>query len=430
MTSRFALVDVNNFYVSCERLFDPTLIGVPTVVLSNGDGCVVARSAEVKAMGVPMGMPWHQMQDLVRQHGIQYRSSNYVLYGDMSRRTMAVIGQFVDGTRDQEVYSIDESFLDLTRYPQLDGLMLGRQIRRRVAQWCGLPVCVGIAPTRTLAKLANHLAKKRPQFEGVCDLTTMPAADFTAITETLDVGDVWGIGRKLSAHLKDMGLDTVAQLIAADPKRLRERFGVVVERTVRELQGVPCQGLDVVEPRQQIIASRSFGGPVYTLDELKAAVQTYVGRAAYKLRGQGSRATVVKVWLETNRFRPQDPQYHPCAGVRLPNPTDDVADLTFTASAVLARIFKPGFRYTKAGVMLEELVDQDHIQGGLFGAAEASPRRQALMATLDRIQARFGRSEVGVGHAGVKADKVWTMRRGRLSPRYTTDWSELLVVEA
>lgn len=429
MTTRFALVDVNNFYVSCERLFDPTLIGAPTVVLSNGDGCIVARSAEVKAMGVPMGMPWHQMQDLVRQHGIQYRSSNYVLYGDMSRRTMAVIGQFVDG-RDQEVYSIDESFLDLTRYPLLNGLTLGTQIRQRAARWCGMPVCVGIAPTRTLAKLANHLAKKRPRFEGVCDLSAMPAGDFLAITETLDVGDVWGIGAKLSSHLKCMGIATVAQLLAADPMRLRERFGVMVERTVRELQGTPCQGLDVVEPRQQIIASRSFGGPVYTLDELKAAVQTYVGRAAYKLRGQGSRASVVKVWLETNRFRPQTPQYHPCAGVRLHNPTDDVADLTFTASMVLARIFKPGFRYTKAGVILEELVDQDHVQGSLFGAAEASPRRQALMATLDRIQARFGRSEVGVGHAGVKADKVWTMRRGRLSPCYTTDWDQLLVVEA
>lgn len=430
MATRFALVDVNNFYVSCERLFDPALIGVPTVVLSNGDGCVVARSAEVKALKVPMGTPWHQMQDLVRQHGIQYRSSNYVLYGDMSRRTMAVIGQFIDGARDQEVYSIDESFLDLTHYPQLDGQTVGMQIRARVAQWCGLPVCVGIGATRTLAKLANHLAKKRPQFEGVCDLTAMPAGDFQAIAGTLDVGDVWGIGGKLSAHLKGMGIETVAQLMATDPKRLRERFGVVVERTVRELRGTACQGLDVVEPRQQIIASRSFGGPVYELDDLKAAVQTYVGRAAYKLRGQGSRASVVKVWLETNRFRPQDLQYHPCAGVRLPSPTDDLADLAFTASAVLARIFKPGFRYTKVGVMLEGLVDQDHVQGGLFGGAEASPKRKALMATLDHIHARFGRSEVGVGHAGVKATKVWTMRRGQLSPAYTTDWHQLLVVEA
>ncbi|MCX7512870.1 Y-family DNA polymerase [Frateuria sp. STR12] len=429
MAPRFALVDVNNFYVSCERLYDPTLLGVPTVVLSNGDGCVVARSAEVKALGVRMGTPWHQMQDLVRQHGIQYRSSNYALYGDMSRRTMNVIGQFV-ARDDQEVYSIDESFLDLRRYPHADGAALGSQIRHRVAQWCGLPVCVGVGATRTLAKLANHLAKKRPGFGGVCDLTAMAARDFLDVAATVAVGDVWGIGGKLSAHLNSLGIHTVAQLTGTDPKRLRERLGVVVERTVRELQGIACQGLDVVEPRQQIIASRSFGEPVFSHEDLKAAVQTYVGRAAYKLRGQGSRAGTVKVWLETNRFRPQDPQYHPCAGVHLPNPSDDLAELTRAAGVVLARIYKDGYRYTKAGVLLEELADQTHVQGGLFDAAEASPRRQALMATLDRIHARFGRTEVGMGHAGVKETKGWTMRRGRLSPAYTTDWAQLLVVEA
>lgn len=429
MATRFALVDVNNFYVSCERLYDPTLLGVPTVVLSNGDGCVVARSAEVKALGVRMGTPWHQMQDLVRRHGIQYRSSNYTLYGDMSRRTMSVIGQFV-ACEDQEVYSIDESFLDLSHYPHVDGATLGSQIRQRVAQWCGLPVCVGVGATRTLAKLANHLAKKRLEFDGVCDLGAMPSCDFLDVAATLDVGDVWGIGAKLSGRLKSMGIGTVAQLIGADPKRLREHMGVVVERTVRELQGIACQGLDVVEPRQQIIASRSFGEPVYAHEDLEAAVQTYVGRASYKLRRQGSRAGTVKVWLETNRFRPQDPQYRPCAGVRLPNASDDLGTLTRYADVVLRRIFRSGYRYTKAGVMLEALVDQIHMQGGLFEPAGVSPRRQALMATVDRIHARFGRGEVGVGHAGIKATKGWTMRRGRLSPAYTTDWNQLLVVEA
>jgi len=429
MATRFALVDVNNFYVSCERLYDPTLLSVPTVVLSNGDGCVVARSAEVKALGVRMGTPWHHMQDLARQHGIQYRSSNYTLYGDMSRRTMNVIGQFVP-REDQEVYSIDESFLDLGRHPHTHGGSLGSQIRQRVAQWCGLPVCVGVGATRTLAKLANHLAKKRPEFGGVCDLTELATSDFQGIAATLVVGDVWGIGGKLSARLNAMGIHTVAQLTAADPKRLREHMGVVVERTVRELQGVACQGLDPIEPRKQIIASRSFGEPVYMLEDLKAAVQTYVGRAAYKLRGQSSRAGTVKVWLETNRFRPQDPQYHPCAAVRLPNPSDDLAIVTRAADAALEKIFRPGYRYIKAGVMLEELTDQTYVQGGLFEAGEVSPRRPTLMATLDRIHARFGRTEVGMGHAGVKAPKGWTMRRRRLSPAYTTDWNQLLVVEA
>lgn len=376
-----------------------------------------------------MGTPWHHIHDLVRQHGIQYRSSNYTLYGDMSRRTMNVIGQFV-AREDQEVYSIDESFLDPSRYPRADGATLGSQIRQRVAQWCGLPVCVGVGATRTLAKLANHLAKKRPEFGGVCDLTAMAARDFEDFAATLDVGDVWGIGSKLSARLNDLGIRTVAQLTGTDPKRLRQLMGVVVERTVRELQGIACRGLDIVEPRQQIIASRAFGAPVYTREDLEAAVQTYVGRAAHKLRGQGSRAGTVKVWLETDRFRPHDPQYYPCAGTRLPNPSDDLAILTRTADAVLTRIFRSGYRYTKAGVILEELADQVHLQGGLFDAAEAPPRRQALMATLDRIHARFGRAEVGMGHAGVKATKGWTMRRGRLSPAYTTDWSQLLVVES
>lgn len=429
MTTRFALVDVNNFYVSCERLYDPTLLDVPTVVLSNGDGCVVARSAEVKALGVRMGTPWHHMRDLVRQHGIQYRSSNYTLYGDMSRRTMNVIGQFV-AREDQEVYSIDESFLDLSHYPRIDGATLGGQIRQRVAQWCGLPVCVGVGATRTLAKLANHMAKTRPEFNGVCDLMAMPARDFEGIAVTMCVGDVWGIGGKLSARLVSMGIHTVAQLIEVDPSRLRERMGVVVERTVRELQGVACQGLDVFEPRQQIIASRSFGEPVYACDDLKAAVQTYVGRAAYKLRAQNSRAGTVKVWLETNRFRPHDPQYHPCAGVRLPSPSDDLATLTRAADGVLTKIFRAGYRYAKAGVMLEDLADQSHVQGEMFEMAELAPRRKALMATLDRIHTRFGRTEIGMGHAGVKATKGWTMRRGRLSPAYTTDWNQLMIVQA
>lgn len=429
MATRFALVDVNDFYVSCERLYDPTLLGVPTVVLSNGDGCVIARSAEVKVLGVRVGTPWHHMQDLVRQHGIQYRSSNYTLYGDMSRRTMNVIGQFV-AREDQEVYSIDESFLDLSRYPRIDGAKLGSQIRQRVAQWCGLPVCVGVGATRTLAKLANHLAKKRPEFDGVCDLIGMPARDFQVAAAALDVGDIWGIGGKHSARLNDLGIRTVAQLTGADPNRLREHMGVVVERIVRELQGTACKGLDVVEPRQQIIASRSFGEPVYAHEELRAAVQTYVGRAAYKLRRQSSRAGVVKVWVDTNPFRPQDRQYHGCAGARLASPTDDLATLTRAAEAVLTKIFRSGHRYTKAGVMLEGLVDQTHVQGGLFEPGEVSPRRQALMATLDRIHARFGRSEVGMGHAGVKTTKRWTMRRGQLSPAYTTDWNQLLVVEA
>lgn len=445
--SRYALVDVNNFYVSCERAFNPKLKDIPMVVLSNGDGCVVARSPEVKALKVPMGQPWHLMQDLVKTHGIQYRSSNYTLYGDMSRRVMSVIGQFVD-ERDQEIYSIDECFLCLTNYPHLAGEKLGRAIKERVLKWCAVPVCVGIGQSKTLAKLANHLAKKRTCLEysngtsskalgGVCDLTKLEREAFSDIAQSIDVHDVWGIGRKTTEHLHGMGIRTVAELLNAEPKRLRERFGVVMERTILELQGVPCSGIEVVEPRQQIISSRSFGGPVYNLEELRESVQHYLATAVYKLRHQESRASVVKVWLETNRFRAQDKQYHPILGLKLPAPSDDVAELTRVASVLLNKLYKPGYRYVKAGVMLEELVDRAVMQGGLFGEgmdcgghSRQRKNREALLGVLDKIHERFGRAEVGVGHAGVKTARQWDMRRSNLSPEYTTNIHELFEVQA
>lgn len=427
MKTRFALVDVNNFYVSCERLFQPELQHVPVVVLSNSDGCVVARDQFCKAIPIPMGAPWHQIQDLVRKHGIRHRSSNYELYGDLSRRVHRVIGSFVP-EEDQEIYSVDESFLDLTRHPTVDGETLGRAIKTKVYQWCGVPVCVGIGATKTLAKFANHLAKKREQFKGVCDLTVMPTHDFQDITSTVEVKEVWGIGRKLTERLNAMDIRNVQQLMQADPKRLRDCFGVVVERTVRELHGIACSGLEVVEPRQQIISSRSFGAPVFELEELRESVAEYIATATYKLRQQESKAGTVRVWLETNRFRTQDAQYHPCAGINLPNPSDDIAILTKASSQVLERIYRKGFRYVKAGVMLEDLGSKDVVQGGLFGEVESSPKRQALLSTLDRIHERFGRHEVGVGHAGVKIARRWSMKRGALSNAYTTRWDELLEV--
>ncbi|AGG88789.1 Y-family DNA polymerase [Rhodanobacter denitrificans] len=429
MKERFALVDVNNFFCSAEAAFAPELKGVPLVVLSNNDGCVVSRSAEVKALQtVKMGTPWHQMQDLAKQHGIIAKSSNYELYGDMSRRTMTVIGTFVEPS-DQEVYSIDESFLRLTKYPHLDGQTLGREIRAKVFLWTGMMVCCGIGFSRTQAKLANHLAKKRPQYEGVCDLTKLSRAEFDDICKTVSVNDVWGIGGRLTGHLTAMGITTVHELRCADIKRLRERFGVVLERTITELNGTPVSGLDVVEPKQQIISSRSFGSPCYDYNGLHSMVSTFIARATAKLRKQGSYAGRVCVWLETNRFREQDVQYHPAAGIRLPNPTNDIAALTNAASIVLGRLYKPGFRYAKAGVMLEELSDSAHVQGSLFGGSEPSPERQKLLTTLDRIHHRFGKNHIGVGYAGVKR-VPHEMQRALMSPRYTTRWDELMEVQA
>lgn len=429
MTRRIALADVNNFYCSCERTWQPRYENVPIVVLSNNDGCVVARSAEVKALGVAMGTPWFELQDLARAHGIVAFSSNYTLYGDMSARCMRVLGQFVP-PEDQEIYSIDESFLDFTAQPQLDLVATGRAMRQRVQQWIGLPISVGFGPSKTLAKLSNFLAKKRPEWSGVCDLTAMPAAALDALLATVDVGDVWGVGRRLTARLQAQGITTAAQLRAADPRRLREQFGVVMERTVRELQGVACLDLEDATPKQQILASRAFGAPVFALAGLGEALCEYVQRAVRKLRLQGSVAGTIGVWIETSRFRTQDAQYAPMATVDLPAPTDDIAVLTQLAGGILKRIYRPGFRYVKAGVMLMDLRDRTVQQGELFdtGMLVVDARRERLLDTLDRANGRWGRGTICVGSAGIQRPRAWAMQRGNLTLAYTTRWRELATV--
>ncbi|GGI16482.1 Y-family DNA polymerase [Oxalicibacterium faecigallinarum] len=420
----FALVDVNNFYVSCERVFDPKLVGRPVVVLSNNDGCAVARSNEVKALGVKMGAPWFQMADLAKKHGIVALSSNYTLYGDMSDRVMQILKSYVPNV---EVYSIDESFL------QLDGLTsvypcftdLGQQIRGRVLQWTGLPVCVGMAPSKTLAKLANHLAKKNPEFDGVCDLTAMSLADIDRYFSKLDVAEVWGIGRRLCVQLIDLGIETVQDLRNADPKRLRERFGVVMERTVNELQGVSCLALEeVTPPRKQIVSSRSFGQMVTTFNELRESVSTYMTSAAEKLRGQDSVCNLVHVFVETNRFREDHKQYNASMTVPLTEATNDTRRLIAAATFGLKQIYRPGFQYKKAGVILMELQPAAVRQQLLF--KEEDPRSAKLMQTLDALNGQFGRNTLFMGSSGIQ--HRWSAKFESKTPRYTTDWSELPTV--
>jgi len=425
---RIALVDVNNCYVSCERLMRPDLEGVPLVVLSNNDGCCVARSAEVKALGVKMGTPWFQMKDLAKQHGIRAMSSNYALYGDMSRRFHAVLAQWVP-PECQEIYSIDECFLDFAGQDRLDLTKTGQAIKAQVKQWVGLPVSVGVGSTKTLAKFANHVGKKQPQWGGVCDLTVLTEADRLALMDQFPVQEVWGVGRRLAEQLIELGLPTTGALARSDPKRLRERFGVVMERTVSELQGVSCIAWENEPPaKQQIIASRSFGGPLYTLDQIAEPVRFHMGRAAEKLRQQGSVAGRVGVFLETNRFRPQDPQYSPSRSLALPVATDDTAVLITWAVALLGALFKAGYRYVKAGVMLDDLRPRGLHQGSLFDAQPPvhDLRRERLMGVLDQANGKWGRGSLGVGV--VKHQKGWAMNRDALSPRYTTCWEELRVV--
>lgn len=426
----FALVDCNNFYASCEKLFDPKLKDRPVVVLSNNDGCVVARSAEVKALGIPMGIPWFRLRDEAKRHGIVAFSSNYALYADLSNRCVEVLSSFSPNI---EVYSIDESFLELSGFEGHPGGLMayGVEIRRRIADWLGLAVCVGIGPSKTLAKLANHAAKKNlAGGNGVCDFTTMSQDTLDSLFERIEVGEVWGIGRKINARLEALGIRTVRQLRDADAELMRGTFSVVVERTVRELRGVSCLDLqEVVPEKQQIMSSRSFGQLVYDLAELEEAVASYVAKAAEKLRNQDSLAGAVQVFIRTNVFKPEAPQYQRAVTVPLPEASADTRVLTRWALRVLRRIYRPGFCYHKAGITLMNIVPTTNQQFSLFASGGAvDARSQKLMGVLDGINGKYGRGTLRLAAEGV--EKVWQMRRGNLSPRYTTEWDCLAVVLA
>lgn len=427
----FALVDCNNFYASCEKLFDPSLKNRPVVVLSNNDGCVVARSAEVKAMGIPMGVPWFQIQAEARKLGIVAFSSNYALYADMSNRVVEVLASFAPSL---EVYSIDESFLELSGIEKRPGGLAayGAAIRQRIADWLGLAVCVGIAPTKTLAKLANHCAKKGlAGSQGVCDFTTLEAAALSGLFDRIAVGEVWGVGRKITARLEAMDIRTVRQLRDADAETIRARFSVVLERTLRELRGESCLDLqEVVPDKQQIMSSRSFGTLVYDLADLEEAVASYIAKAAEKLRAQDSLAGALQVYIRTNVFKPEVPQYQRGVTLPLPEATADTRVLTQWALVALRRIYRSGFGYHKAGVMLLDLLPRANRQFSLFdtegGARDA--RSEKLMGVLDGINQRYGRGALRLAAEGV--ERPWQMRRGNLSPSYTTSWEGLPVVSA
>jgi DNA polymerase V len=422
---QFALVDVNNFYVSCERVFSPKLEGIPMVVLSNNDGCAVARSNEVKALGVKMGTPWFKMKDLAREHQIQAFSSNYTLYGDMSNRVVQILRDF---SPDTEVYSIDESFLRIETVAHLYGgaVAMGQQMRERIKQWTGLPVCVGVGPTKTLAKFANHLAKRNPEFDGVCDLHVIPRPERVRWMSRIEVGEVWGVGGRIARRLEVMGIHTVLDLRNASPKEMRRHFGVVMERTCNELRGISCLALDdIAQPKQQIMSSRSFGRPVETIEELRESLASYLSRAAEKLRQQQSVSAAVYVFIQTNRFN-KDQQYNAGLTVPMLEPTDDTLTLTAAALAGLEVIYRSGYRYKKAGVMLTLLSDKQARQASIFDNLVVTQRSTKLMAALDTINCDHGHGMVRSGVSGFT--QCWAMRNENRSPRYTTRWDELPVV--
>ena len=418
MPPPLALVDCNNFYASCERVFQPQLRGRPVVVLSNNDGCVIARSNEAKALGIDMGAPWHLNREKFEREGVIVRSSNYTLYGDMSARVMQTLGGFVP---EMEIYSIDEAFLSLAGFEtRMDAHM--RAMRATVLQWTGIPVSVGIAPTKTLAKVANRIAKKTPESGGVLALVT--EAEQTAALAKFELTDLWGLAGRMAARLQAIGVATPLQLRDADPKWIRAHSSVVMERMVLELRGIPCIGLEDQAPaRQTIMASLSFGRPVRELDELKEAVSAYISRAAEKMRRQGLVTPALQVFVNTNRFRVEDAQYYGAHTVHLPVATADTGRLIKAALHGVACIWKPGFSYKKAGVVCLDLHPAENAQAGLFHRPD-SPEQQRLMAGLDALNRRYGRETVHFASSGIR--RAWTLRSYQKLPAYTTRWSEIL----
>ncbi len=416
-----ALIDCNNFFVSCERLFQPRLEGKPVVVLSNNDGCVVSRSQEVKDLGVKMAVPWFQLKDLAKRHGIIALSSNYTLYADISNRVMRLLSQW---SPDQEIYSIDESFLDMTGIPDLT--QYAQTMRGTIKQCVGIPVCVGIASSKTLAKLANHVAKKQQRYDSVCDFNAMSSPELDALLAQIEVGEVWGVGRRSTSRLQQMGINSVLELKRAPAKRIRAEFGVMLERTVAELNGEACLELDdVTPPRQQIICSRSFGVPVTLLPDLEQAVIAYVTRAAEKLRSQHSLAGGIQVYIRTNPHKEKYPQYQQAMLLPLFEPTNDTRLLCHAALGGLRQIYRSGYVYQKAGVMLTEIIPATARPRTLFDDVAAQQKSASLMSTLDRINRRMGSGTVQLLGEGIS--KNWSMRRGNMSQRYTTEWDELAV---
>ncbi|MBC8337958.1 MAG: Y-family DNA polymerase [Alphaproteobacteria bacterium] len=424
---RIALVDVNNFYASCERLFDPRLESRPMVVLSNNDGCIIARSDEAKALGIAMGVAVHKVRDSLKRQKVQIYSSNYALYGDMSARVVSVLKRF---TPYLEVYSIDESFLDLSGFA--DPEAYGHDIRDTVLRWTGLPVSVGVGATKTLAKIANRMAKKNPALGGVFVMPGDDADD--ELLGRIETGDVWGIGRRLAARLETLGIVTALDLKRADPKFIRARFSVVVERTVLELRGTPCLSLEAATPQQKgIMVSRGFGKRVRDFGHIEAAVATYASRAAEKLRRQGLAANKLTVSLRTSPFDAARERYANAASFVFPEATTDTAEMIGAAGRCLKSIFKPGLAYQKTGVFLDALEDAGHAQRSLFSRFDSGPgadpaRTRALMQTMDRLNAAWGRDTVRFAATGLQ--RPWAMKQGNKSPCYTTRWRDLKQVQA
>jgi DNA polymerase V len=432
----YALVDGNNFYVSCERAFRPSLRGRPVIVLSNNDGCAIARSNEAKALGIRMGTPHHEIRARLPDAGVVALSANFALYGDMSNRMMAIAAGLGPA---QEIYSIDECFVDLQGV-RGDRRDRARRLRERILQWIGVPCGIGIGATKTLAKLANHVAKtaeRRPgsyprELAGVCDFGALPAADLDAVLAATAIEDVWGIGPRLAAQLQALGLATALDAARLDAAMVRRRWSVTLERTVRELQGQPCIALDdEPAPRHEIASTRAFGTPLTALPPLIEAVSEYASRAALKLRAQRSHAGQVLVFVHTNPFRRGEPQYSRSATVPLRRPTSDTAVIVQAALRALQACWQSGYRLHKAGVILLDLLHESVVQHELALGDATEHAGASLMRAVDAVNDRYGRGTVHLASAGTGgAARGWSMKQQWRTPQYTTCWDDVPVAHA
>jgi len=420
LDNSIALIDCNNFYASCERIFNPKLMRKPIVVLSNNDGCIITRSAEAKKLGIKMGEPYFKAKKIIDKNNIKVFSSNYSLYGDISQRVMETLARFAP---DIEIYSIDEAFLGLNGFENYELSKYCSYIRRTIKQWVGIPVSIGVSSTKTLSKIANNLAKKNKEYDGVCILKTW--FDINEALKLTSIEDVWGIGRRLSIFLQKYNIKTAYDFIQLDKGWIRKNMGVVGERTFLELCGVSCIELDLIpSDKKSCCVSRSFSKPIEKIYDLEESVSAYGTRVAAKIREEGLVAESMSVFVLTNYFNRKEKQYSNSIKLQLPFPTNNTIKIVKRALQGIRKIYREGYRYKKAGVILYGLSNSNHVKGLLDYDRESS---DMIMNTMDRINGRYGSSTIRLASEGI--EKSWRMRRESVSPCYTTNFDDLVEVK-
>ena len=416
-----ALIDCNSFYASCERIFNPKLLGKPIVVLSNNDGCIITRSAEAKALGIKMGEPYFKAKKIIEKNNVKVFSSNYSLYGDISQRVMEILLGF---SPEVEIYSIDEAFLNFKGFKNHELLTYCKHIRQTIKQWVGIPVSIGVGSTKTLSKIANHLAKKEADYEGICILKGDEKIE--EALNRIKIGDVWGIGRRLSKFLRNYEVRTAKQFAFLDRRWIRKNMGVVGEKIQLELRGVSCLDLELLpSPKKSCCVSRSFSRPIEKIEELQESIANYGSRVAEKIREEGLIAQSMSIFVLTNHFNKKEKQYSSSIKLQLDYPTSDSKLIVKRAVEGIKRIYKEGYRYKKAGIILYELHNSSSVRGLLD---YDKPRTDSLMRSLDKINYRYGSSTLRLAAEGIR--RSWHMRREKVSPCYTTSFDQLMIVKS